>query len=145
MKKIVVPIMERKLLGVHLELWVALFMNLLWFLKCSFLHILYDFISFRFRCVWEHDQELTRKVISSLVFRYEHVYLIFVSEVPNVSYGSFPTGCGSQRLASLETNLFPSGMIRFYNEHRHMRLDTYNMSFRLDLHILNYGCAKDSA
>ncbi|KAF8085813.1 hypothetical protein N665_0646s0015 [Sinapis alba] len=34
-----------------------------------------------------------------------------------------------ERLASLETNLFSSGMIRFYDEHRDMRLDIDNMSY----------------
>ncbi|CAH8357442.1 unnamed protein product [Eruca vesicaria subsp. sativa] len=34
-----------------------------------------------------------------------------------------------ERLASLETSLFSSGMIRFYDEHRDMRLDIDNMSY----------------
>uniref|UniRef100_A0A0D3AIG4 RING-type E3 ubiquitin transferase n=1 Tax=Brassica oleracea var. oleracea TaxID=109376 RepID=A0A0D3AIG4_BRAOL len=34
-----------------------------------------------------------------------------------------------ERLAFLETSLFSSGMIRFYDEHRDMRLDIDNMSY----------------
>ncbi|VVB13972.1 unnamed protein product [Arabis nemorensis] len=34
-----------------------------------------------------------------------------------------------EQLASLETNLFSSGMIRFYDQHRDMRLDIDNMSY----------------
>ncbi|CAN6847338.1 unnamed protein product [Brassica oleracea] len=35
------------------------------------------------------------------------------------------------RLAFLETSIFSSGMIRFYDEHRDMRLDIDNMSYEV--------------
>ena len=37
----------------------------------------------------------------------------------------------TQRLASLETSLFSSGVFRFYDEHRDMRLDIDNMSYEV--------------
>ena len=43
-----------------------------------------------------------------------------------------------QQLASLETNLFASGMIRFYDQHSDMRLDIDNMSYEVSLASFSY-------